>query len=842
MADRLFDLLSISLFLLPLILLAVLFAPTWRKKCAPLFGCAVWLILALRLCLPVQFSLSSAPIQIAMPDFWEEELRFEKTSETSSLPEEESSFFREISSAPILEDTSLPLYPDEEGPSDILEETSDHLPKEEKSYEEPLILPSAGGSMVMPPLKLSHRVSITGWQLVFGFWALGAAAFFAWHLIDYGIFRRKMLKNGRPAEKAELDSLSEATAQLGYQEKKVRLMFSKEAESPMAFGFFHPVILLPDRRFEKEERLLILSHELVHLYRGDLYYKAFLLLANGLHWFNPAAWLLFREGAKELELACDADVLRRLGSEWRRKYSEAILNTIAVGKNKNVLASNFYSGRKGMKERFDRIWDRKPKKSGLLLLLCLLLVLTCLSTMIACDSGLQPPLGNESSSLAETSSVPEKSSALEEKSSEPVSEANSENVPQIPYPQPLEKADPTLLKFLKWADAHPGLEFLMSDADIEISEDERRTYLLVYLSCYGETRGYYTKEEIDRASMNLFGTKTTFTSKEGILAVDAEGNVEVLGGRGYNRNMLLLYEKEKQKDGSTLFWFYHFGPYYYYTLDGEEIEERIDALTRLEFPYAPKEVLQIRAFEKTDEKGNFYLQILSIGKMSLADAGITDHYPVYQTPAEELSSKPVSEPVSEEEFSFVERECVNWKQKTALSDGMSPYHYIFNPSAVTGNDVLDNLELNDVDYDAITKQISEYNNSILDDQTDNPPYDLTHQLKMYGITKEEFIKLNDDVVALFGDEKYRPFSNEEVELIYGDYNAFLQYFKSDKALYHNGRIYAPAWFAKHPLEDWIAEEFDKQDLLDYFTENILNMYWEENRTIVYDRLRAYPED
>ena len=203
----------------------------------------------------------------------------------------------------------------------------------------------------------------------------------------------------------------------------------------------------------------------------------------------------------------------------------------------------------------------------------------------------------------------------------------------------------------------------------------------------------------------------------------------------------------------------------------------------------------------------------------------------------------VSEPVSQEPTPFVEQDCVNWKQShNGVSGGMSPYHYILKPTAVIGDGVFDHMELDEEFEAAITKQISEYNNSVLDDQTDNPPYDLPKQLEMYGISKEEFIKMNDAVVECLGGEEYRPFTSEEVDLIYGDHNAFLEYFKSDKALYHNGRIYSPAWFAKHPLEDWEKEGFSKQALKDYFTEAILEMYWDENKVVVTARLEAYPED
>ena len=47
----------------------------------------------------------------------------------------------------------------------------------------------------------------------------------------------------------------------------------------------------------------MLTHELTHLKRRDLAFKALLLVVRAVHWYNPAAWLLARLAGRDLEAA-----------------------------------------------------------------------------------------------------------------------------------------------------------------------------------------------------------------------------------------------------------------------------------------------------------------------------------------------------------------------------------------------------------------------------------------------------------------------------------------------------------------------------------------------------------
>lgn len=82
---------------------------------------------------------------------------------------------------------------------------------------------------------------------------------------------------------------------------------------PGATGLFRRTVLLPDEalHWTREQRRLVLLHELGHFRRGDLWTHALGQLACVLHWFNPFVWMLNRRLALEREFACDALVLSR---------------------------------------------------------------------------------------------------------------------------------------------------------------------------------------------------------------------------------------------------------------------------------------------------------------------------------------------------------------------------------------------------------------------------------------------------------------------------------------------------------------------------------------------------
>lgn len=94
--------------------------------------------------------------------------------------------------------------------------------------------------------------------------------------------------------------------------------------SPFVVGIVRPRIYLPYGLSERE-REYVLLHEKTHIRRGDPLFRALAYLALALHWFNPFVWTAFFVSGRDMEMSCDERVLRMLGSDIKREYSNSLL-------------------------------------------------------------------------------------------------------------------------------------------------------------------------------------------------------------------------------------------------------------------------------------------------------------------------------------------------------------------------------------------------------------------------------------------------------------------------------------------------------------------------------------
>lgn len=104
--------------------------------------------------------------------------------------------------------------------------------------------------------------------------------------------------------------------------------------SPMLTGFFHPFLVLPEslpgkwREAGAQQASLraeyVLRHELIHLKRGDLYYKWLVQAALCMHWFNPFLLKCAGKISGDCELSCDEAVIRGLPLSGRIAYGDTL--------------------------------------------------------------------------------------------------------------------------------------------------------------------------------------------------------------------------------------------------------------------------------------------------------------------------------------------------------------------------------------------------------------------------------------------------------------------------------------------------------------------------------------
>lgn len=109
--------------------------------------------------------------------------------------------------------------------------------------------------------------------------------------------------------------------------ENLRVRMLDGLEAPLTYGLFRPVVLLPvDFPLEEEDRLRhVLLHEEIHVRKHDVLKKAVLLLTACIHWFNPLVWLMVALASEDMEMRCDAEVIRQLGREARLGYATTLV-------------------------------------------------------------------------------------------------------------------------------------------------------------------------------------------------------------------------------------------------------------------------------------------------------------------------------------------------------------------------------------------------------------------------------------------------------------------------------------------------------------------------------------
>jgi Antirepressor regulating drug resistance, predicted signal transduction N-terminal membrane component len=103
---------------------------------------------------------------------------------------------------------------------------------------------------------------------------------------------------------------------------------SDHISGAFVLGLLKPRIYLSGS-LTAEERKYILAHEKVHLRRRDYLWKWVAEWILCVHWFNPLAWLAFREFAADMEMSCDEAVLRRERRDGRAAYARVLLAEIS---------------------------------------------------------------------------------------------------------------------------------------------------------------------------------------------------------------------------------------------------------------------------------------------------------------------------------------------------------------------------------------------------------------------------------------------------------------------------------------------------------------------------------
>ena len=118
---------------------------------------------------------------------------------------------------------------------------------------------------------------------------------------------------------------------------KENIYRSDKVISPAVYGIIRPKIILPVTVAE-EDLEYVLKHEQVHIRRRDNFWRVLAVTTACIHWFNPMVWVFLKCFFTDMELACDAGVLKTLDDGGQKAYASALLSCSA---GKTYYASAF---------------------------------------------------------------------------------------------------------------------------------------------------------------------------------------------------------------------------------------------------------------------------------------------------------------------------------------------------------------------------------------------------------------------------------------------------------------------------------------------------------------------
>ena len=161
-------------------------------------------------------------------------------------------------------------------------------------------------------------------------WLAGAAGMLGFLLIGRLRFALQIRRGGRPGR--DFSALARQCRQELGVRRVIPVVVQDAVSSPALAGLLRPKILLPPCAEQMSPQTLrfVLLHELGHYRHGDLWVNELLLLVQCVHWFNPLVWVLFRQMRQDMELVNDSYLLKKLGQEQRRAYSQSLVEVLGL--------------------------------------------------------------------------------------------------------------------------------------------------------------------------------------------------------------------------------------------------------------------------------------------------------------------------------------------------------------------------------------------------------------------------------------------------------------------------------------------------------------------------------
>lgn len=195
-------------------------------------------------------------------------------------------------------------------------------------------------------------------MLVAALWLIFAVMWLMYELSDYCKTRKRVLTCADQVMTKEESACLEQLKKYCGVKRDITVYQDVTGGKTITFGFFSPIVLC-DQKPGSPEAELLLCHELVHIKRWDVWWKMLMQCVILLHWWNPAAWILYRDFERASEWSCDEVVVRnRTKNEVKRYLHLMILESIKAeesGRPYRRWVTGFGTGAEQLKKRMENV-------------------------------------------------------------------------------------------------------------------------------------------------------------------------------------------------------------------------------------------------------------------------------------------------------------------------------------------------------------------------------------------------------------------------------------------------------------------------------------------------------
>jgi beta-lactamase regulating signal transducer with metallopeptidase domain len=145
----------------------------------------------------------------------------------------------------------------------------------------------------------------------------------------------RIRRTSRPSPDGQLAAQLASQLQISHA---VDVLETAAGSMPMTWGIQRPAVFVPSdaTSWTAERRRMVLLHELAHVRRGDVATHLAARLALILNWWNPLAWIAWREFLKERERATD-DLVLHCGAR-ASEYAAHLLDVARAMQSQPALA------------------------------------------------------------------------------------------------------------------------------------------------------------------------------------------------------------------------------------------------------------------------------------------------------------------------------------------------------------------------------------------------------------------------------------------------------------------------------------------------------------------------